>query len=111
MTLRLSGGMPTFPTPRNQTTHMFSEISNRQSAPRLQPDRTKPEFVLVSEDHLQFLEHGYLILRGLVPPDVVARALRELEEWDASEAGLLVSTGAGIEEPRPPNAVGCRAVA
>ncbi len=66
--------------------------------------------MLGPEDHEHFLEHGFVILRGLVPPGIVARASRELEEWDESEAGLFVSAGAGLEEPRPPNAVGCRAV-
>jgi len=102
--------MPTFPTPRNQMTHESSETLNLQSTPRDQYESPRPSFVLKREDHLHFLEHGYVVLRGLVPPDVVARASRELKEWDESEAGLLVSAGAGLEEPRPPNAVGCRAV-
>ena len=91
-------------------TQMSSRILNRQSAPRPRPGPPRPGPVLGPEDHSHFLEHGYVILRGLVPPGVVARASRELEEWDESEAGLFESAGAGLEEPRPPNAVGCRAV-
>ncbi len=36
--------------------------------------------VLSAEDHAFFIEHGYLILKNAVPPEVIARAVATLEQ-------------------------------
>ena len=39
------------------------------------PDET----VLSPEDHEHFLTHGYLVVRDMVPPEILARAIVALE--------------------------------